>query len=131
MSAKNKFLHTMIRVSDLNKSLEFYTKKLGMNFIRQKDYLEGKFTLAFVGFGNEEDSTVLELTYNWNRNEPYDIGDGFGHIAIGVDDIYKTCEELTLSGIKITRPPGPMKHGNTIIAFIEDPDGYKIELVER
>ena len=126
-----RMLHTMIRVFDLDKSIEFYTKNLGMKVLRQTDYPDGKFTLAFIGYGDEANNTVIELTYNWDQKEPYDIGTGFGHIALGVPDIYKTCGELEKAGVKIPRPPGPMKHGKTVIAFIEDPDGYKIELIER
>jgi lactoylglutathione lyase len=126
-----RFLHTMIRVFDLKKSLDFYTRLLGMTLLRQSDYPEGRFTLAFVGYGSEEQNTVLELTHNWDQAEPYLIGTGFGHLALGVSDIYATCEALAGEGVKITRKPGPMKHGSTVIAFIEDPDGYKIELIER
>jgi len=125
-----RFLHTMIRVKDLEKSLAFYTGHLGMQLLRRKDYPEGKFTLAFVGYGPESDNTVLELTYNWDQEEPYDLGNGFGHIALGVEDIYATCEALRKDGVRIVREPGPMKHGTTVIAFIEDPDGYKVELIE-
>ena len=124
-------LHTMLRVLDLNKSIEFYTKYLGMKLLRKTDYPDGKFTLAFIGYGDESSHSVLELTYNWDQIESYDIGNGFGHIALGVPDIYKTCADLEKEGVKIPRPPGPMKHGKTVIAFIEDPDGYKIELIER
>lgn len=131
MSQYHQFLHSMIRVFDLDKSIEFYTEKLGMRLLRKKDYPEGKFTLAFVGYGEEKNHTVIELTYNWDRDKPYDIGDGFGHLAISVPDIYTCCETLKDSGVTITRDPGPMKHGKTVIAFIEDPDGYKIELIER
>lgn len=131
MQPNPRILHTMIRVKDLDASLHFYTELLGMKKLREKDYPEGKFTLVFVGYGEETDHAVIELTYNWDRGTPYTLGDGFGHIAIGVDDIYKTCAALEASGAKITRPPGPMKHGNTVIAFIEDPDGYKIELIQR
>lgn len=126
-----RLLHTMIRVRDLDRSIDFYTRLLGMNLIRKKDYPSGEFTLAFVGYGDEKDSSVIELTYNWPRKEPYAIGDGYGHMAIGVGDIYKTCDRLAKEGVKIPRPPGPMKHGGSNIAFIEDPDGYKIELIER
>jgi lactoylglutathione lyase len=126
-----RMLHTMLRVRDLDKSLDFYTRLLGMKLLRKKDYPTGEFTLAFVGYGDEESSTVVELTHNWPRKEPYAIGEGFGHLAIGVPDIYGTCERLAKEGVKIPRPPGPMKHGGAVIAFIEDPDGYKIELVER
>lgn len=126
-----RMLHTMIRVRDLEKSLDFYTRLLGMQVLRRNDYPEGKFTLAFVGYGEEDRNTVIELTHNWDQATPYEIGTGFGHIALGVPDIYKTCEALAASGAKITRAPGPMKHGTTVIAFIEDPDGYKIELIEK
>ena len=130
-SDKFRFLHTMLRVRDLDKSLDFYTRLLGMKLLRRKDYPSGEFTLAFVGYGDEENNTVVELTYNWGRTEPYDLGTAYGHIAIGVPDIYATCAALEKEGVKIPRPPGPMKHGGSVIAFIEDPDGYKIELIER
>jgi lactoylglutathione lyase len=120
----------MIRVKDLQASLHFYTKQLGMTLLRQSDYPEGKFTLAFVGYGDESNHTVIELTYNWNQSEPYELGNAFGHIALGVPDIYATCAALEESGVVIARKPGQMKHGTTVIAFIEDPDGYKIELIE-
>ncbi|HJP21791.1 MAG TPA: lactoylglutathione lyase [Alphaproteobacteria bacterium] len=126
-----RFLHVMIRVKDLDKSLDFYTRLMGMQLTRKKDFPGGKFTLAFVGYGEEESNTVVELTHNWDQEEPYDLGSGFGHLAIGVPDIYATCEMLDGEGVSIPRPPGPMKHGGAVIAFIEDPDGYKIELVER
>lgn len=126
-----RLLHTMIRVRDLDASLDFYTRLLGMKALRRKDYPEGKFTLAFVGYGEEADTAVIELTHNWDQDQPYEHGDGFGHLAIGVDDIYGVCETLKAEGINIPRPPGPMKHGSTVLAFIEDPDGYKIELIER
>ena len=125
-----RLLHTMIRVRDLDRSIDFYTRLLGMNLIRKKDYPSGEFTLAFVGYGDEKDNSVIELTYNWPRKEPYAIGDGYGHMAIVVGDIYKTCDRLAKEGVKIPRPPGPMKHGGSNIAFIEDPDGYKIELID-
>jgi lactoylglutathione lyase len=130
-SKRFRILHTMIRVRDLDKSLDFYTRLLGMTQLRRKDFPGGKFTLAFVGYGGEADHTVIELTHNWDQEEPYDLGSGFGHVAIGVPDIYATCERLEAEGVAIPRPPGPMKHGTTVIAFIEDPDGYKIELIER
>lgn len=130
-ASKFRLLHTMIRVKDLDKSLDFYTRLLGMNLIRKKDYPTGEFTLAFVGYGTEEDNAVIELTYNWPQKEPYQLGSGFGHLAIGVPDIYGTCEALAKEGVRIPRPPGPMKHGGSVIAFVEDPDGYKIELIER
>jgi lactoylglutathione lyase len=125
-----RFLHTMLRVGDLDASIRFYTEQLGMKLLRRNDYPEGKFTLAFVGYGDESDHTVLELTHNWGRSD-YTLGDAFGHLALGVSDIYAACERLRASGVKITREPGPMKHGTTVIAFVEDPDGYKIELIQR
>ena len=124
-----KMLHTMIRVGNLDRSLAFYTELLGMRLLRKKDYPDGRFTLAFVGYGDESDHTVVELTHNWDT-ERYEIGTGFGHLALGVDDIYGTCEALRAKGATITREPGPMKHGTTVIAFVEDPDGYKIELIQ-
>lgn len=130
-TANFRMLHTMIRVRDLDQSLDFYTNLLGMKKLREMDYPEGKFSLVFVGYGDEKDHAVIELTYNWDRDTPYQLGDGFGHIAIGVEDIYKTCKTLKDNGAKITREPGPMKHGTTVIAFVEDPDGYKIELIEK
>ena len=120
----------MLRVSDLEKSIDFYVNTLGMNLIRKKDYPHGKFTLAFVGYGSEEDNAVIELTHNWGQKE-YKKGDAFGHIALGVQDIYEVCQSLSKSGCKITRKPGPMKNSETILAFVEDPDGYKIELIEK
>ncbi|MBL1209759.1 lactoylglutathione lyase [Geminocystis sp. GBBB08] len=124
-----RILHTMLRVGHLEKSLDFYCNVLGMKLLRQKDYPDGKFTLAFVGYGDEASNTVIELTYNWDTDS-YNIGNGYGHIALGVDDIYITCEQIKAKGGKVTREPGPMKHGSTIIAFVEDPDGYKIELIQ-
>ena len=129
--SSGQLLHTMIRVFDLEKSIEFYTGKLGMKLLRRKDYPSGEFTLAFVGYGDEESNAVIELTHNWGQKEPYQLGTAFGHLAIGVPDIYGTCERLAKDGVKIPRPPGPMKHGGSVIAFIEDPDGYKIELIEK
>lgn len=125
-----RMLHTMIRVGDLAASKKFYTEALGMKVLREKEYPEGKFTLCFVGYGGEDTNTVLELTYNWDRNA-YTIGDAFGHIAIGTDDIKAACERVRALGYKVVREPGPMKHGTTVIAFVEDPTGYKIELIER
>lgn len=125
-----RILHTMIRVIDLKKSIQFYTDILGMKLLREKDYPEGKFTLAFVGYGNESENAVIELTHNWDT-ENYDMGNAFGHIAIEVDDVYKACESMKKSGGKIIRDAGPMNAGTTIIAFIEDPDGYQIELISR
>ena len=124
-----RILHTMLRVRDLEKSIRFYTEVLGMKLLREKKYPTGRFTLAFVGYGQESETTVLELTHNWDTDK-YDIGEGYGHIAIGVENIYATCEKITSNGGVITRAPGPMKHGKTVIAFVEDPDGYKIELIE-
>jgi len=124
-----RLLHTMLRVTDLEKSLAFYCEQLGMSLLRRTDYPEGKFTLAFLGYGDINNHTVLELTYNWGTDH-YELGDAFGHLAIGVDDIYATCERLEAAGITIPRKPGPMKHGKTVIAFIDDPDGYKIELID-
>lgn len=124
-----RMLHTMLRVGDLDKSIAFYCDILGMKLLRRKDYPGGKFTLAFVGYGDEKDHTVIELTYNWGV-EKYDLGEGYGHIALGVDDIYGTCDRIKAQGGKVTREPGAMKHGTTVIAFIEDPNGYKIELIQ-
>ncbi|NJN59613.1 MAG: lactoylglutathione lyase [Leptolyngbyaceae cyanobacterium SL_5_9] len=124
-----RLLHTMLRVGNLEESLKFYCDLLGMKLLRQKDYPSGKFTLAFVGYGEESDHTVLELTYNWDTDR-YDLGDAYGHIAIGVDDIYATCDQIKQLGGKVVREPGPMKHGSTVIAFVEDPNGYKVELIQ-
>jgi lactoylglutathione lyase len=125
-----RMLHTMLRVGDLEKSLRFYCDVLGMKLLRKKDYPDGKFTLAFVGYGDERDHTVIELTHNWDT-ERYDLGNAYGHVALGVPDIYATCDQLRSRGAKIVREPGPMKHGTTHIAFVEDPDGYKIELIQE
>ncbi len=125
-----RILHTMLRVTDLQKSLDFYTGMFGMQVLRKKDYPEGRFTLAFVGYGDEQENTVLELTHNWDT-KAYDMGNAFGHIAIAVDDAYRACEEIAARGGEVVRPAGPMKHGTTVIAFIRDPDGYMIELIER
>ena len=130
-TSKFRILHTMIRVKDMDKSIDFYTRLLGMSLMRRKDYASGEFTLAFVGYGDEKESAVIELTHNWGQETPYNLGSGFGHLAIGVPDIYGTCESLEKEGVKIPRPAGPMKHGGSVIAFVEDPDGYKIELIER
>jgi len=119
----------MLRVGNLDKSLDFYCNILGMNLLRQKDYPGGEFTLAFVGYGDESETAVIELTYNWGKDH-YDLGDGYGHIALGVDDIYGVCEQIKAKGGTVTREPGPMKHGSTVIAFVQDPDGYKIELIQ-
>ena len=126
-----RLLHTMIRVGDLDRSLDFYQRLLGMKVLRRKEYPDGKFTNVFVGYGDERSDAVIELTYNWGREEPYEQGTGWGHLAIGVPDIYAACERLEGAGVTIARPPGPMKHGTTVIAFIVDPDGYKIELIEE
>jgi lactoylglutathione lyase len=119
-----RILHTMIRVGDLERSIKFYSEILGMNLIRRSDYPEGKFTNVFIGYGTEADGAVLELTYNYGV-EKYEIGTGYGHVAVQVDDAYKACEEIKRRGGKVTREAGPMKHGTTVIAFVEDPDGYK------
>ena len=125
-----RLLHTMLRVRDLDASLRFYCEGLGMKLLRRKDYPGGEFTLAFVGYGDESETAVLELTHNWDGRS-YEIGTGFGHVAIGVDGIRGVCEALRARGVRITREPGPMKHGTTVIAFVEDPDGYKVELIEE
>jgi lactoylglutathione lyase len=125
-----RMLHTMIRVGNLQRSIEFYTQVLGMKLLRQSEYPSGRFTNAFVGYDDEWKTSVLELTHNWDTSS-YDLGNGYGHVAIEVDDAYKTCEEVKKRGGKVTREPGPMKHGTTVIAFVEDPDGYKIEFVQR
>jgi lactoylglutathione lyase len=125
-----RVLHTMIRVGDLDRSIKFYTDVLGMKLLRRKDYPDGKFTLAFVGYGPETEHAVVELTYNWGTDK-YDLGNAFGHIALEVDDAYKACEDIKQRGGKVTREAGPMKHGSTVIAFVEDPNGYKIELIQR
>ena len=125
-----RILHTMLRVGDLQRSLDFYTSVLGMRVLRRKDYPDGRFTLAFVGYGDESETAVLELTHNWDT-KAYEIGTGYGHVAVEVDDAYKACEEVKKRGGKVTREAGPMKHGTTVIAFVEDPDGYKIEFIQR
>ena len=125
-----RFLHTMLRVGDLERSLRFYCEVLGMKLLRRKDYSEGKFTLAFVGYGDESNHTVLELTHNWDTDS-YDLGDAYGHIALSVEDIYTACSEIEAKGGTIARAPGPMKHGKTVIAFVTDPDGYKVELIQQ
>ena len=125
-----RILHTMLRVGDLKRSIDFYTNVLGMQVLRQKDYPDGRFTLAFVGYGAEDAEAVLELTHNWDTSK-YDIGTGYGHVALEVDDAYKACDEVKKRGGRVTREAGPMKHGATVIAFVEDPDGYKIEFIQR
>ena len=125
-----RILHTMIRVGDLQRSIDFYTQVLGMRLLRRSDYPSGRFTNAFVGYDDESKAAVLELTHNWDTRT-YDMGNAFGHVALEVDDAYRACDEVRKRGGKVTREPGPMKHGTTVIAFIEDPDGYKIEFVQR
>ncbi|MCB1045270.1 MAG: lactoylglutathione lyase [Acidobacteria bacterium] len=125
-----RLLHTMLRVGNLEKSIHFYTQHLGMRLLRKSDNPEYAYTLAFLGYGDESDHTVLELTYNWDTSS-YDLGTAFGHLAIEVEDLYDSCAQLAESGVKLTRPPGPVKGGTTEIAFIEDPDGYKIELINK
>lgn len=124
-----QFLHTMIRVGNLDKSIKFYTEVIGLTFHKQKEYPDGKFTLAFLGAGGDSEP-FLELTYNWDTHS-YNLGNGYGHMAFSVEDIYTTCEKIKDMGGNVTRAPGPMKHGTTVIAFVEDPDGYKVELIER
>ncbi len=125
-----RILHTMLRVGNLDRSLAFYTEVLGMKLLRQSDYPDGRFTLAFVGYQDESEAAVLELTHNWDTPS-YDLGNGYGHIALEVPDAYKACEDIKARGGKVVREAGPMKHGTTVIAFIEDPDGYKVELIEK
>ena len=124
-----RMLHTMLRVGDLDQSIAFYTEVLGMQLLRRKDYPTGRFTLAFLGYGPESEQTVLELTHNWDTNS-YELGDAYGHIALGVEDIRSTCAAISGKGGRVVREPGPMKHGSTVIAFVEDPDGYKVELIQ-
>lgn len=125
-----RLLHTMLRVGDLSRSVDFYTKLFGMKLLRQSDNQQYRYTLAFVGYGDENSNTVLELTYNWDEDS-YDMGTAYGHIAIGVDDIYQLCSELKTQGVEVYREPGPVKGGNTVIAFVRDPDGYAIELIQN
>ena len=124
-----RLLHTMLRVGNLEKSLDFYTRVLGMHLLRKNDYPEGKFTLAFVGYGPETEQAVIELTYNWGVDK-YELGTGYGHVALEVEDAYAACDKIRDAGGKVVRDAGPMKHGSTVIAFVEDPDGYKIELIQ-
>ncbi len=126
-----RLLHTMLRVKNLDRSVDFYTKLLGMKELRRRDVPDGKYTLAFVGYGDENSTAVIELTFNWDETDGYDLGTGFGHLAVGLPDVYGACEELKKAGAKITREAGPVKFGTTVIAFVEDPDGYKVELVQR
>ena len=128
--ADMRIMHTMLRVGDLDRALNFYTEVLGMKVLRRKDYPAGRFTNVFVGYGDEASTAVLELTHNWDT-KAYDLGTGYGHVAVEVDDAYKACEEIKKRGGKVTREAGPMKHGTTVIAFVADPDGYKIELIQR
>ncbi|HTT09116.1 MAG TPA: lactoylglutathione lyase [Gammaproteobacteria bacterium] len=125
-----RILHTMLRVGNLDRSIDFYTQVLGMKVLRRKDYPDGEFTLAFVGFGEEKETAVLELTYNWGT-ERYDMGGAYGHVAIEVDDAARACDQVRARGGRVVREAGPMKHGTTVIAFVEDPDGYKIEFIEK
>lgn len=125
-----RLLHTMLRVGDLNKSIDFYTQLLGMRLLRQSENQEYKYTLAFLGYGDESENTVLELTYNWDQDS-YDMGTAFGHLAIGVEDIYQVCDEISAKGGDVYRAPGPVKGGKTVIAFVRDPDGYAIELIQQ
>lgn len=126
-----RFLHTMLRVKDLDRSVAFYTGLMGMKELRRSEVPAGKYTLCFVGYGDEGSSSVVELTYNWDQEQPYEVGTGFGHLAVAMPDVYAACEALRKGGAKITREAGPVQHGKTVIAFVEDPDGYKIELVQR
>jgi lactoylglutathione lyase len=125
-----RVLHTMIRVGNLERSVSFYTDVLGMKLLRKQDYEGGRFTLAFVGYGSEDEGAVIELTHNWDT-EQYDLGNGFGHVALEVEDAYAACDEIKRRGGKVVREAGPMQHGTTVLAFVEDPDGYRIELIQR
>jgi lactoylglutathione lyase len=129
MMLRMKYLHTMVRVNDLDESIKFYSEVLGMKLISRDDYPEGKFTLAFLGYGNTKQDPCIELTYNWGVSR-YTLGDAYGHVAFGVSDIYAVCDKIKAAGGKVVREPGPMNHGSTVIAFVEDPNGYKIELIE-
>jgi lactoylglutathione lyase len=130
MAEEFSYMHTMLRVRDLDASVKFYTQVLGMKELRRNEVPAGEYTLVFVGYGDEASNTVLELTYNWGKTD-YELGTAFGHLALGVPDIYAACEKVRAAGAKVSREPGPVKFGTTVIAFIEDPDGYKIELIER
>jgi lactoylglutathione lyase len=130
MAVRTHFRHTMIRVKDQEKAIEFYTKYLGMKVLRQKEYPDGKFTNTFIGYGDNPDSPQIELTYNWGKETPYELGDAYGHIALGVPDIYGLCERLEKAGVPVPRKPGPMKFGGSVIAFIRDPDNRSIELIQ-
>ncbi len=125
-----RLLHTMIRVGDLDRSIQFYTEIFAMQVLRRQDFPEGRFTLAFIGYGDEADHAVIELTHNWDTSS-YDLGNGFGHFAIGVDDAYQACEEIKAKGGEVVREAGPMRHGTTVIAFVKDPDGYMVELIQK
>ncbi len=127
----SRFLHTMIRVKDLDKSVDFYTRLMGMQELRRNEVPAGKYTLVFVGYAPDDETAVVELTYNWEQEESYDLGSAFGHMAVGVPDVAATCEHIRQGGGRVVREAGPVKHGTTIIAFVEDPDGYKIELIQR
>ena len=127
----SRYLHTMLRVKDLDRSVGFYTKLMGMKEIRRREVPGGRYTLAFVGYGENPEQAELELTYNWDQEKPYDVGNGFGHLAVGVADVAAACEKVRGGGGKVTREAGPVQHGTTVIAFVEDPDGYKIELIQR
>ena len=131
MAENYRFLHTMLRVKDLDASVRFYTELMGMKELRRNEVPDGKYTLAFVGYAGENEQAVVELTYNWDQKDGYEVGSGFGHLAVGMPDVYGTCDKLRKGGAKITREPGPVKFGTTVIAFVEDPDGYKVELVQR
>ncbi|ARU58290.1 glyoxalase I [Oleiphilus messinensis] len=125
-----RLLHTMLRVTDLEKSIDFYQNVFGMSLLRRKDYPEGRFTLAFMGYGSEAENTVIEFTHNWDTNA-YDLGSAYGHIAIEVEDVYAACDKITALGGNVVREAGPMKHGTTILAFVKDPDGYMVELLGK
>ena len=127
----SRYLHTMIRVKDLDKSVAFYTTLMGMRELRRREVPAGRYTLCFVGYGENPDQAEIELTYNWDQEQPYEVGNGFGHLAVGVPDVAAACEQVRSGGGKVTREAGPVKHGTTVIAFVEDPDGYKIELIQR